>query len=217
MNRRLVLIAGGEIKDYRWHKKIIKTGDLIICANGGLAHALKMGLKPALVVGDLDSLLPAQKKIVSEKKIKLLRHPAGEDSSDLELALDYGLAVKPKEIIILGALGGKRLDHLLANLFLLAKPLKEKIPAKIADCKIEAGLYDENFKIKGSPGDYLSLFALSATVENVVTEGLKYPLKGEALKFSSSLGLSNEFVQNLATVSFHKGLILAIKTLKEPL
>ena len=211
MRIRAVLIAG-EIEDYPWHKKLIKEDDLVICADGGLAHALQMGILPKIIIGDLDSLEGSQKEAALSSGVKTLCHPGGKDFSDLELALDYALQAEPAEVIVLGALGGGRLDHLLANFFLLKKPLDQKIPASIVSPKTTIWLFDRSFKILGHPGDYLSLFALTAAVCGLTSKGLKYPFDDKPLTFASTHGLSNEFTGNSASVSFKKGLLLAIKT-----
>ena len=47
---------------------------------------------------------------------------ATKDESDLELAVAQAIAAGATEIVLLGALGGERLDHEAANLLLLADP-----------------------------------------------------------------------------------------------
>ena len=121
--------------------------------------------------------------------------------------------MNPSEIIILGALGGDRTDHGFINLLLLKIPLNKGIPALIIDERQEIRMTDGDLEIEGLPGEYLSLFALTGQVDNIRTEGLKFPLQNEPLNFGSTRGLSNEFTSGKAMISFSAGLLLLIKTI----
>lgn len=208
---RIVIIAGGEIRDPAFYKKLVCKDDYIICVNGGSVHAIEMGLIPDLLIGDLDSLASETRDRVLGQKPELLRHPTKKDKSDLELALDHAVGMDPVEVIIFGALGGARFDHFFINLLLLQIPLRHKVKAKIVDERHEIFLTDSNLVINGRKGDYLSLFALTSEVQGIVTEGLKYRLHNESLSFSSTRGLSNEMLGRRAEVSFDSGLLLVIK------
>lgn len=208
---RIIIIAGGDISEPEYYKKLVKEDDYIICVNGGSSHALKMGLTPDLLVGDMDSLAETVRDKIMKSKPEIISHPPEKDKSDLELALDYAVREKPSEIIILGALGGKRADHFFINLLLLQVPLKEGIKARIMDERHEIYIAENSFEVSGKPGDYLSLFALTPEVKEITTEGLKYPLQKGALRFGSTLGLSNEFIDNHASIFFESGTLLLIK------
>ncbi len=214
MRIRVVIIANGELKDPAYHRTLINNNDYIICVNGGSIHALALGLHPDLLIGDLDSLPPAVKAKILSSNPEVIEHPPAKDKSDLELGLESALRLKPLEIIILGALGGKRLDHAFINLLLLKLPLQNKVPAAIINEQQEVRLTDGDLLLKGRVGDHLSLFALTDPVKSVFTEGLKYPLAGEDLHFASSRGLSNEFTSPEARVKFVSGLLLAIRTVR---
>ncbi len=208
--RRVVVIANGALNDPQFIRDQLKEDDYIICADGGALHALKMGLRPDLVVGDLDSLPAAASGRLKEEGVKFLRFPAEKDHSDLELALQRAVALTPTEILLTGVLEGERLEHAFGNLMLLIIPLRAGIPAQIIDEKHRIFLVDSELTVTGRPGDYVSLFSLTAVVDNVRTEGLKYPLKGEKLYFGSTRGLSNEFIATTARVSVGAGLLLVI-------
>jgi len=209
--KRVIIIANGDLKNPAYYRDLIEKGDFIICVNGGSSHALAIGVRPDLLIGDLDSLPNEVRRKIMKANPELREYPAAKDKSDLELALEYALELKPDQIIVLGALGGERADHGFLNILLLNLCLKRNIPALIVDETHEISLYDKSFIINGNRGDYLSLFALSEAVHSIRTEGLKYPLVNEDLFFSSSRGLSNEFIADQASVTFSAGLILAVK------
>lgn len=207
---RIIIIANGQFNDLDFYKGVIKENDYIICADGGTNHALAIGVTPQLVVGDLDSIDGEVLKSLESKKTKLLTYPQEKDEADLELALLEACQREPKEIIILGALG-KRIDHLMGNLMVLTLPLKKGIPTKIIDENHEIYLINKELELEGNRGDFLSLFPLSADVQGITTQGLKYPLNDEILYLGPTRGLSNEFIETLAKITIRQGLLLVIK------
>lgn len=215
--KRVVIIANGDLKDLNFYRGLLRADDYFICVNGGTGHALSLGLKPDLVVGDLDSLEPDHKSKIEELGLQIIRHPSEKDASDLELAIDYAIEMQPAEILIIGALGGKRIDHAYINLLLLYKPLYSGIPASIIDEYQEIVLVKDEVFIRGEAGDCLSLFTLTSETCGIVTEGLKFPLKNENLYFASTRGLSNELTVSPAKITIDSGLLLIIKTSRKNL
>lgn len=209
--RRVVIIANGDIGSPDWCRAAIAEGDMIICADGGADHALAMGLDPDLVVGDGDSLAAPVRRRLEESGAGFLDYPAAKDHSDLELALEHAVNLEPGEIVIFGALGGSRIEHTFANIMLLVLPLQKGIPARIVDRECEITVTGSELIVKGEPGDYLSLFPLTAAAEGITTHGLLYPLNKETLYFASTRGLSNELLETEAKISLEKGLLLVVK------
>ena len=52
---RAVIFSSAEISDYEYLRQYDISGQMIICADAGLKHAIKLGLKPDIVLGDNDS------------------------------------------------------------------------------------------------------------------------------------------------------------------
>ncbi len=212
LSRRVVIIANGDLNDLVFYQDLVSEDDMILCVNGGTAHALDLGLKPDLVIGDLDSLQSTDRGKIDQMKVRFIKSPSEKDKSDLELAIDHAVGLNPEEILIIGALGGKRFDHAFINVLLLDIPLRKQIPARIIDENQEIFLARKEIVLSGDKGIYLSLFALTDKVSGIVTEGLKYPLNNESLYFASTRGLSNELTATEARVSFKSGLLLIVKT-----
>jgi len=213
--KRIVIIANGDLENPAFYREILREDDYIICADGGSRHAKTLGLTPDLIIGDLDSVDPLALPKPGVLKPEVISYPTEKNSSDLELAVEHAVELKPQEILIIGALGGSRVDHSLFNLMLLKRPLAAQIPARIVDQHQELLMIMDRLEIEGQSGDYLSLFPLTAAVEGVTTTGLKYPLDNETLQFASSLGLSNELLGARAYVSIARGILLVIKTKKD--
>ena len=115
---RTIIFANGELPNIEKARALVQTDDYIICADGGTRHALALGLKPNLIVGDLDSVTDVELKIASAK---IVQYPRNKNETDLELALNHALVKKTSSILIIGALGG-RLDQTLGNISLLSDP-----------------------------------------------------------------------------------------------
>src|SRR3954451_6681075 len=93
--------------------------DLVIAADGGARHAQRLGVTLDLWVGDGDSLGEDALAELVAAGVPVERSPADKDQTDLELAVDAALARRSVGLVIVGALGGERVDHALGNVALL--------------------------------------------------------------------------------------------------
>src|SRR5687767_6773710 len=106
---------------------------LIVAADGGAHLAAELGLVPDRWIGDGDSVDPAALADLEARGVIVTRASPDKDESDGELALLEAVTGGAGEITVLGALGGRRLDHLLANVGLLTHPALAGIPARLLD------------------------------------------------------------------------------------
>ncbi len=212
--KRIVIIANGDLENPGFYRKLLSEGDYIICADGGSRHAKVLGLTPDLIIGDLDSVDLQVLPKAGDIKPEVISYPPAKDCSDLELAIDHAVNLKPEEILVIGALGGNRADHSLFNLTLLHLPLAAGVPARIIDHRQEITLINDSLDIEGLPGSYVSLFPVTAEVDGVKTEGLKYPLHDEPLFPGSTRGLSNELIGSKGRVAISRGILLVIKIVR---
>lgn len=194
---------------------------LVIAADGGARNAAALGLSPALVIGDGDSLSAADMADLRLRGTEVLLFPAGKDESDTELALREAIARGADDIVVLGALGGQRFDHALANVALLALHELDGRQVTIVDGATTVRLVGRmdgpgDAHIAGRPGDFVSLLPLDPTVEGIATIGLRYPLHGEALHVGPSRGLSNELTEPEARVTTARGRLLVVHTRSNP-
>lgn len=214
---RAVIIANGYIKDYDFYRAIVAPSDFIVCANGGARIAVALGLRPQVVIGDLDSIDDSLQARLQEEGCQLIVHPARKDETDAELAIKYALAQGAQEILILAALGG-RLDHALANVLLLAMPDLEGIRARIVDERNEVLLARDEITIEGRVGDLVSLLPLTGDVTGIYTEGLEYALQDGFLRLGLARGISNVMTAPKAKVRVEppgNNLLLAIHMIKK--
>ena len=190
MSKKIIIISGGRFGDpIFFKKKIAEIGaSLIIVCDGGVRHVQQSGIKPDVIIGDMDSIEPAQLTSYSAQGVQIIKYPANKDFTDTELALDYVLNLKPRAIYIWGALGG-RLDHTLANVFLLRKRTKAGIKTYLIDEYCEAFIVDKEAAFIDAKGVTVSLFAFSPKVEGLSLSGFVYPLKDAVLTIGESLGV----------------------------
>lgn len=166
-----------------------------------------------MVVGDLDSLSEEHVAELRASGVAIDAHERDKDESDTELALSRALADGAAEVTVLGALGGARLDHELANVLLLADPAYRgaAIVARFGGTSIRVLRGGECVRLGGRPGDLVTLLPLGADARDVRTEGLRFPLSGDPLRSGRSRGLSNEIVTAPAAVSCAAGTLLVIE------
>ena len=190
---------------------------LVIGADGGARRALELGVTPDLVVGDGDSVQVDTLAALARLGVPWERSPVDKDESDTELCLRAALLRDAGTIRIVGALGGPRVEHTIANLLLLAHPMLDGIDAAIVappSVIRRVGVVDGPgvLVIRGASGDHLSLMAVDSAVEGVRTDGLRFPLRDEALLPGPARGLSNELLTDVARVTTRRGRLLVIHT-----
>ena len=211
MLKKIIIISDGSFGDPGFFKKkMAEMGDsLIVVCDGGVRHLQKVGIKPDVIIGDMDSIAPAQLANYSAQAVKVIKYPANKDFTDTELALDYALNLKPTAIYIWGALGG-RLDHTLANVFLLHKGQKAGIKTYLIDEYCEVSIIDKKASFVDAKGVTVSLFAFSPKVEGLSLRGFVYPLKDAVLTMGESRGVSNIINEADAKISVRAGNLLVI-------
>ena len=161
-------------------------------------------------MGDLDSVSAQALTAAEHDGVRVVRHPAAKDATDLELALDEALALGPRRILVVASAGG-RFDHLAAALLLLGSE-------KLAGVEVDAVVGDALVHVvrgervlHGRPGETVTLVALHGPARGVTTDGLSYPLHDETLAPGSSRGVSNVFADEDARVSVEHGVVLVIR------
>jgi len=211
MKKRAIIISNGKMKNKRFYRKLIKKTDYVICVDGGSKHAKKLNIRPRMIIGDLDSLDGPTQQYFLKKGVEIIRYNREKDKTDMQIAVELVIKLGFKEVLIL-CVFGDRLDHVLANVFLLQMLNERGVKSKIIDEYNEIFLIKNAGKIHGKIGDIVSLIPLTHEVNKIKTKGLKYELSNGKLKFYDTMGLSNVLTKNTAIINCKKGSLLIIKT-----
>ncbi len=192
----------------------------VVAADGGARHAAPLGLVIDRWVGDGDSLGEAGIADLAAAGVPIERARPDKDESDTELAVLAAIALGATRLAILGALGGPRLDHALANLGLLAMPDLTGLDVRLVGAETRVRLLAApdaagsvvQLDLAGRVGDLVSLLPVGADVTGVTTRGLRYPLSDEPLLVGRTRGLSNVRESVVATVVLEAGRLLVVET-----
>jgi len=193
---------------------------LVVAADGGARHAAGLGVRIDRWVGDGDSITDVTLRALQQAGVAMERAPTDKDESDTELAVLAAITAGADRLSIVGALGGLRLDHGLANVAMLALPelagIDVRIVARTTRIRVLTGTDPGGSAVgcdlPGRIGDLVSLLPLGGDVLGVTTSGLLYPLDDEALRLGRTRGLSNIRATSSAQVTLRSGRLLVIET-----
>lgn len=185
----------------------------VVAADGGARHAVVLGRPLDLWVGDGDSLGEDGIAELAAAGIPIRRLAVDKDESDTELALLAAIEAGARRVTILGALGGARFDHGLANVWLLADPRLAGCDVRIVDAASRIRLVGPGrHDLGGRIGDLISLMPFGGDVGRVTSIGLRYPLRAEPLPLGPSRGLSNVRDAGDASIELESGRLLVAET-----
>lgn len=198
----LTLVANGAPPALPFLQKLTQKSEGLVAIDGGLVTCDQAGLEPDLIFGDLDSA-PAH-LLKKYSHVPQIEAP-DQNKTDLEKAITYLCNIYFESFTICGALG-KRIDHTLLNLFLLAQhPDKIKFESEKECCFA----LPKTSELKCIKGQTLSLMPISSRVTGVTTSGLKWELNKATLN-KKFVSLSNVCLQEKLTITFETGDLLII-------
>ena len=186
------IFAGGELG------RVSKPQNgLVICADSGYEHAVTLGVKPDIIVGDFDSYegeLPSG--------VEIHRTVPEKDDTDTLMAIKTAIERGCDRIYLYGALGGARFDHAFAN-------LQTMLYAREHGAELIL-LGNERICLQGT--GTAVYFAITETVRIRSFRGVKYPLEGYEMHPSFPIGVSNEILDEFAFLEIESGIALIIQS-----
>jgi thiamine pyrophosphokinase len=214
-----IIVADGEVRSGSAVSRVLAEAaaqpTLVVAADGGAIKAERLKLVPDVVVGDGDSLPANRAEQLRASGVEVIVHPIAKNESDTELAIREAVSRGATSLIVLGAFGGNRVEHSIANLMLLALPEAQGLDVSLVDGASTVRLIGgaaHTLELHGAPGDYVSLLPLSECVEGVTTDGLRFPLDAETLYQGPARGLSNELIGADGSVTTRSGRLAVIHT-----
>jgi thiamine pyrophosphokinase len=198
---KTVIIADGSFPEHKIPLEYLKNADRIICCDGSAGNLINAGFLPDAIVGDMDSL----DKDVARRFAGRLFPDESQDTNDLTKAVDWCFKMNYDDIVILGATG-KREDHTIGNISLLAEYIKTIKVKMVTDTGIFLPFL-KSCTVSSFPGQQISIFSIDPGNE-ITSAGLKYPLNKIKISnwwvatLNESLGdsFSLEFIQGKVIV-----------------
>ena len=211
---KTLIVTGGSVSE-DFLKDVLYKNEFnnIIASDKGLEVLDKQNIKPNYIIGDFDSI---DKKILgkylNDKSISITKLNPEKDYTDTHMALKLAIEIKSKDITIIGAIGS-RLDHTFANINILKEALDKNIPCRIINENNEIYLINKNNILKKDElFPYISLIPLTSSVEGVTLKGFKYLLDNDIMNIGKSIGVSNEQLEDVASIDIKKGILVVIKS-----
>ncbi len=188
--------------DFRFERK---AQDLVIAADAGYLALKNAGMEPDVLVADFDSM---PEPVFSGRLVRL---PVVKDDTDTVYAVKEGLCLGYGKFVILGALGGRRFSHSLANLQTLAFLKREGGEGELKYGNTSVKLLSEGDDVCFTAADSgtVSLFSYSERSE-VTIRGLQY--EGEAIELRNDfpLGVSNHLTGASGEIIILKGTVVFV-------
>ncbi|MBS4167429.1 thiamine diphosphokinase [Parachlamydia sp. AcF125] len=201
MHNQAALITNGEIWDLKWSSLQIRRFPFLAAVDGGLNHCFSMQIKPDLLIGDLDSVLPHVLEFYSS--VPCVKFPSLKDETDLALAVQILLKKGFNSIFIFGA-GGNRMDHTLSNIHLMHRYSSQ---VKMVSEFETSFFLKKRETLHTFPGQRISLIPFNGPVLEVSSKGLKWELTRQTLD-SSFLSQSNCCLGEKVELTFEQGSLL---------
>ncbi|HIW83119.1 MAG TPA: thiamine diphosphokinase [Candidatus Dorea gallistercoris] len=215
MSKRIVIVSGGKINEEFVLPILQEEGNKnIIGVDKGMEFLYRNQIMPSYIVGDFDSVSEEIGNYYRKQTdVPIREYNPVKDASDTEIAIRLAVTLGCKELLILGATGG-RLDHLWANVQSLAIPMKAGIDARILDEQNRIRLIKGEITLKRTEayGPYFSVFPLGDKIYGFNITGARYPLKDHTLTPYDSLCVSNQFAEDEVRISAPDGVVILMET-----
>ena len=218
MSKRSIIISGGELDEALTLSVLNDKEDrCVIGVDRGVEFLYYHQIMPDYIVGDFDSTKEEIRDYYkNETNVPVREYNPVKDASDTEIAIRLAMTLGSREMLILGATGG-RVDHLWANVQSLMIPFKAGIDAKILDSQNMITIIGDGetyIRRDEAFGTYFSVFPFGEDVFGFNISGAKYPLKNHTLTPYNSLCVSNQIAEDSdeAVISFMSGKVILMET-----
>lgn len=192
---------------------------IIIGVDSGCLALIDAGYTIDISVGDFDSVTESEQKHIEEVSKEFHLHPTSKDETDMELAINVILERyrHASRVLIFGGMGESvgRIDHLLANLWIVHNPKYAPLIDKLYFIEahhqfnfLQPGVYDI-YSLESTK--YLSVISLTSVVDLTI-ENAVYELVKVSYDYPVAL-ISNEFIDidEPVTIEFTEGLIVVVQ------
>lgn len=168
-NKRAVIIANGEYPTSPQALEVLRNTHYTVCCDGGADAYIERGGTPDAIVGDGDSLSEENRTRFASR----IHYSADQQTNDQTKAVEYLLGMGYTDIAIVAATG-KREDHTLGNIALLAEYMQRGVEVEMyTDYGVFIPCRDTRSFVSHK-GQAVSIFNISA--KGLRSIGLEYPI-----------------------------------------
>ena len=168
-NKRAVIIANGEYPTSPQALEVMRSAHYTVCCDGGADAYIERGGSPDAIVGDGDSLSEENRTRFASR----IHYSADQQTNDQTKAVEYLLGMGYTDIAIVAATG-KREDHTLGNIALLAEYMQRGVEVEMyTDYGVFIPCRDTRSFVSHK-GQAVSIFNISA--KGLRSIGLEYPI-----------------------------------------
>jgi thiamine pyrophosphokinase len=194
-----ITLAGGGPFGRRDVDLCLSRAPVAVAADGGADRLLRLGVVPAAVIGDFDSISDAARSKIPTENQYLVPE---QSTTDFDKALR---GIVAPFVLALG-FAGARLDHGLAAMHtLVSHPDRRCILIGPNDIAFAA---PSRLELSLRPGEPLSLFPMAPVTGQ--SEGLEWPIAGLSFSPAGQIGTSNRVVARRVILEFDRPGMLVI-------
>ncbi len=190
-------------------RELAASADIVIGVDGGAGLCLSAGVRPHVVVGDMDSLAPHDGRTLRESGTTFVVASTDKDVTDLDIAFDYCSRHGVSRVVATACTGG-RLDHTLAATGTLAT--WARLQPHVVEPDMQAWVLASGFReelLLSRAEMTFSVLAMGSEAQ-VSVVGARWPLREATLTPLSSLGVSNVVAAGGAVVRVHSGTVMVV-------
>ena len=207
--KSIAIIAGGT------PPQVVMKADYTIGVDQGALWLIHHGVKPDLAIGDFDSVTKREKSELRAASKKILEYPPRKDATDLELAIDEAIKLRPTVVVMYGVLGS-RFDHSIAAIQMLLRLESHNISGQIVDNFNKISVVRRQITLmKDRRYRYVSIIPIESNA-TVTLKGFVYDVIKKIFRTDSSLGISNEINDDFASITVHSGKAVIIQSADIP-
>jgi len=195
-----VIVADGSFPRHDIPLDYIRNAERIVCCDGSAENLIKGGYIPDAIVGDMDSLNDSIAGRFNDRIFK----DEGQETNDLTKAVNWCTERGYMELVIVGATG-KREDHTIGNISLLAEYVREVKVKMVTDTGLLMAL-SEGSVVSSFPGQQVSIFSIDPETE-ITSHGLKYPLENRKIN-NWWVATLNESFGDRFSLKFEEGRVI---------
>lgn len=203
-----LILAGGALHEDGAERQLLGgPWAAVVCADSGADHALRLGLRPSLLVGDFDSIGSAASDAFRD--VPRQAHPSDKAKTDTQLAVEWALDRGARSITIAAGVGS-RFDHSLANAQLLSLIHRRGARGVVTDGSQAIYLLQGELELVRPEGRTLSVLPLGTGCKGLSLKGLRWELERFDPELGDTRTISNEFTSEAAQIRLEEGAALVV-------